>query len=88
MPLGKKIANHFKRNWSAHLPLEFREPGLHDAAEIRAAIERYAKENGKNLEYLQHGMPIRFTLDGVAYFVRRSWGRGGPSVSALRCFDD
>ena len=93
MSFGKKITAAFKRVYRyffkcTSLPLEFKEPGLHNPGEIRAVIEAYAKENGQKLEFLQQEMPIRFTLDGIPYSVRRGWSRGGPEVRASREYSD
>jgi hypothetical protein len=71
------------------LPIDFgNDVGLKSLEELWAGIEAYAKENGKKLEYQSKGMPIRLTLDGEAYMVRRGSGRGGPVYGVQRDHGD
>lgn len=77
----------FKKSESINLT-PARQVGFRKPQQIRADIAAYAKKNDRTLVYRQRDMPIRFTLDGVPYQVKRGWGRGGPVVSAAREYED
>lgn len=67
-------------------PLEFRTVEVPTSSEICDAISKYAGQCGATVRFLSTTMPIRFTLDGVAYAAKR--GRGFFYYPTVRCVEE